>query len=640
MPQLCSQVKPLEVDLEVSITPEPSMVFEPSATNQETPAQPPNLELTTTPEPNTVAEHSTSLKKITAARADQVQTQHSNFTSVTGQPSNLELKTQPSVNYIPVNTLTVQKEKTTSWNINICKLCTCRNETLLCTGLSPSQKLHQVPVPAPNTYNGTFTILNFQKNFISYIDENVWKSYRWAEKIILSDNRLTELHKDSFEGLISLEYLDLSCNNIQSIERHTFEPLPFLQFLNLGCNLLTELSFGTFQAWHGMQFLQKLNLSHNPLTIVEDPYLFELPALKYLDVGRTLVSLNTIENILMMTLKLQQLILPSHMACCLCKFKNDIEVVCQTIKLHCGNACLRNSTHCVEEAFIRNPKGMFLKALQARKRNTSTELIIEPEAQESQTLNLNTSSRDESELQLNQQLRSLIPNNDVRKLISYVIRTLKMDCSEPYVQLCCAKLISRTGLLMKLLSEQQEVKLAKAEWDTDQWKMENYINESLEAQSDAKTTESSELTEEEVPGYGYNKKLILVLSVVSIVVVFAIIFFFIENYPRACRRAAEDDIENYPRGFFEHSSRKFTDNETQEGFFWLRWPLWLRDMYKPLNAARQKEMARKLHDKESSEEDEMFQKNAGMVSEGPGEMAHTESAAEGESEAPEEEHTE
>lgn len=68
-----------------------------------------------------------------------------------------------------------------------------------------------------------------------------------------------------------------------------------------------------------------------------------------------------------------------------------------------------------------------------------------------------------------------------------------MDCSEPYVQLCCAKLISRTGLLMKLLSEQQEVKLAKAEWDTDQWKMENYINESLEAQSDAKTTESSEV---------------------------------------------------------------------------------------------------------------------------------------------------
>ncbi|CAO2645643.1 Putative protein LRRC37A5P [Lemmus lemmus] len=62
------------------------------------------------------------------------------------------------------------------------------------------------------------------------------------------------------------------------------------------------------------------------------------------------------------------------------------------------------------------------------------------------------------ESQLNQQLRPLIPNNDVRRLISHVIRTLKMDCSDTYVQMSCAKLISRTGLLMKLLSEQQEFK--------------------------------------------------------------------------------------------------------------------------------------------------------------------------------------
>lgn len=66
-----------------------------------------------------------------------------------------------------------------------------------------------------------------------------------------------------------------------------------------------------------------------------------------------------------------------------------------------------------------------------------------------------------------------------------------MDCSEPQVQLACAKLISRTGLLMKLLSEQQEAKVSKAEWDTDQWKTENYINENTEAQGEQK--ESSEV---------------------------------------------------------------------------------------------------------------------------------------------------
>uniref|UniRef100_A0A8I3PDT5 LRRC37A/B like protein 1 C-terminal domain-containing protein n=1 Tax=Canis lupus familiaris TaxID=9615 RepID=A0A8I3PDT5_CANLF len=113
-----------------------------------------------------------------------------------------------------------------------------------------------------------------------------------------------------------------------------------------------------------------------------------------------------------------------------------------------------------------------------------------------------SSAGDLFEIQLNQQLRSLIPNNDVRRLISHVIRTLKMDCSETNVQLACAKLISRTGLLMKLLSEQQEVKVSKAEWDTDQWKTENYINESTEAQSEQKEQKST------------NKRIVMILIIV------------------------------------------------------------------------------------------------------------------------------
>ncbi|XP_053443665.1 leucine-rich repeat-containing protein 37B-like [Nycticebus coucang] len=122
----------------------------------------------------------------------------------------------------------------TDMNTSICELCTCRDETLSCVGLSPEKRLRRVPVQEPEAYNGTFTVLNFQGNAISYIDENVWKSYCWTEK------------------------LDLSCNKIQFIERRTFESLPFLQYVNLGCNLITELSFRTFQAWHGMQFLHKV----------------------------------------------------------------------------------------------------------------------------------------------------------------------------------------------------------------------------------------------------------------------------------------------------------------------------------------------------------------------------------------------
>ncbi|XP_037665275.1 leucine-rich repeat-containing protein 37A3-like [Choloepus didactylus] len=668
-----------------------------------------------------------------------------------------------------------------------------------------------------------------------------------------------------------------------------------------------------------MQFLHKLILNHNPLTAVEDPYLFKLPALKYLDMGTTQVSLTAIENILMMTLELEKLILPSRMACCLCQFKNNIEVICKTVKLHCDSECMTNTTRCDEEASLADAEGAFMQALQARKKNSSTELTIEPEkpysdqngvslsafmneqldfndetdviaalnyilpyfsvgkledvesillpfikvllsnpwenslakiqnasvgkklrrvkivikgpkgirkrqlkqmgkrsikrkwgaqpfvenidkerrprrptprelgqlrlmrkprklegnsfdaepsfiqehkaaissplkqylmgrpstsipprtlpevrnkskdlsytlfvlenanarvknmkapksisrsrknylfpkarshavhrtlkARQSQKFrnkgslnrlmigkrppfsavrslinspaqeafsssgelssqetpfpeafgfsesptenaapenasvestfvdhayaenttmieestpkspafrnsstansamtggnlmltvnrtnetqweyhNLGTdlsskpkgstlpffpSPGDKFETQLNQQLRSLIPNNDVRRLISHVIRTLKMDCSEPRVQLACAKLISRTGLLMKLLSEQQEVKVSKAEWDTDQWKTENYINESTEVRSEQKEQGSRELTKE-VPGYGYNKKLILAMSVTVVLMILIIIFCLIEIYSH--KLASEKDKEEAPR---------------------------------------------------------------------------------------------
>uniref|UniRef100_F7ARW1 LRRC37A/B like protein 1 C-terminal domain-containing protein n=2 Tax=Macaca mulatta TaxID=9544 RepID=F7ARW1_MACMU len=170
--------------------------------------------------------------------------------------------------------------------------------------------------------------------------------------------------------------------------------------------------------------------------------------------------------------------------------------------------------------------------------NVGTDLSPEPK---SFNYLLLSSAGDQFENQLTEQLRSLIPNNNVRKLISHVIRTLKMDCSDTRVQLTCAKLISRTGLLMKLLREQQEVKASKAEWDTEQWKTENYINESMEAQSEQKEQKLSELTKE-VPGYGYNNKLILALFVTEILTTLIIICCLIEIRWKKRRASKEDNL--------------------------------------------------------------------------------------------------
>uniref|UniRef100_A0A8C8T8J0 LRRC37A/B like protein 1 C-terminal domain-containing protein n=1 Tax=Peromyscus maniculatus bairdii TaxID=230844 RepID=A0A8C8T8J0_PERMB len=693
------------------------------------------------------------------------------------------------------------------------------------------QKVHDHPASASQMIN---IGMNFQGNDISYIDKNVWKAYRWAEKLIISENHLTELHKDTFEGLLSL---------------------------------------------------QVLILSRNPLTIVEDPYFFKLPAVKYLDLGTTQVQLTTLENILMMTLQLEHLILPKHMVCCLCKYKTDIEIVCKTVKLHCHSGCLINTTHCLEEASIGNPEGPFMKVLQTRKENTTMELIIEPEKGYSDKENANYSSSMEEEINfsdendvmsalnyilpyfsegnledvvstmlpyikllfsheqdsdnslessgnftyknklnklyflenlldaeinerwepaqaeesslaeiekaekrsppttelqqlhpgqklrksggnffhsepllpkehreavssppeqslvdeapttkslpefidrrkdlsytiyvlesananvkrtkgsnpnlqseerhrnlrkkkshfqliakkpassvmrslvnspaggvfsslgdlsytekpiseiyaaleptekqleenqaatdnteenileptvmmpeeavsenvpsenpvvysnvptsyviptvkqisdphlefvlgsqkhshfkeyeyplvmspgehfeshLNKQLQPLIPNNDVRRLISHVIRTLKMDCTDSEVQLSCAKLISRTGLLMKLLSEQQEFKFSRTEWDTEQWKNENYLNETSESHLEPSQVRTRA---KQVPGFSYNNKVILAVSVTVVVTVLIIIFCLIEvrttghscvqNVPCVCNR--------------------------------------------------------------------------------------------------------
>ncbi|EHB11147.1 Leucine-rich repeat-containing protein 37A [Heterocephalus glaber] len=134
-----------------------------------------------------------------------------------------------------------------------------------------------------------------------------------------------------------------------------------------------------------------------------------------------------------------------------------------------------------------------------------------------------SSPGDELETQLNQQLHILIPNNEGRRLISGIIDSTKKDCSEPRGHLACAKLISRTDRLMKLLRKQQEEKVAQAQWDTEQWKSETYINESSGVSSNQKTQGEPRDHTQEVPGHGYNKTLILAIALMVTPVLLIII---------------------------------------------------------------------------------------------------------------------
>ncbi|KAL6083337.1 hypothetical protein STEG23_033032, partial [Scotinomys teguina] len=198
---------------------------------------------------------------------------------------------------------------------------------------------------------------------------------------------------------------------------------------------------------------------------------------------------------------------------------------------------------------------------------------------------------DQFEFHLNKQLRPLIPNNDVRRLISHVIRTLKMDCSDIEVQLSCAKLISRTGLLMKLLSEQQEFKLSRTDWDTEQWKSENYINESIESQKGLEPSQRAK----QVPGFSYKNKVILAVSVTGVVIIMIIIFCLISIYSHRKKTGDEEKSKG--------GKKCYKDGESQERFAWFKWPQWLTNIFK--RDTQQKGGTEELQSKEFATEEEI-----------------------------------
>lgn len=57
------------------------------------------------------------------------------------------------------------------------------------------------------------------------------------------------------------------------------------------------------------------------------------------------------------------------------------------------------------------------------------------------------------EIKVRHHLHLLVPDKALRTFIAQVARALRMDCSLPDVQLSCAKMVSKTGLLVKLLSK-------------------------------------------------------------------------------------------------------------------------------------------------------------------------------------------
>ncbi|GFY38074.1 chaoptin [Trichonephila inaurata madagascariensis] len=111
-------------------------------------------------------------------------------------------------------------------------------------------------------FNGSFTIkeLNLDFNFLRSLSARTFKGTK-LERLILSNNRISTVHSDSFVGIeTTLSTLDLSFNLLE-IFPSAVNDLKSLLYLSLKSNLLKQLGKGDLHGCRGS--LEVLDLSGN-----------------------------------------------------------------------------------------------------------------------------------------------------------------------------------------------------------------------------------------------------------------------------------------------------------------------------------------------------------------------------------------
>ncbi|XP_008068284.1 leucine-rich repeat-containing protein 37A2-like [Carlito syrichta] len=239
-----------------------------------------------------------------------------------------------------------------------------------------------------------------------------------------------------------------------------------------------------------------------------------------------------------------------------------------------------------------------MKVLQARKKHTSTELIIEPETPSDKRVVKQTDI-------FSEQL-DFSDESNVISALNYVWPYFSLGKQMDVPSAASAKALSGDQRESKDLKhtlfilEQAAAKSRIMQDPLDPLVGKTHF-EVVHRAPKAKLTK-------EVPGYGYHKKLIVAISVTVIFTIFILIFCLIEIY--AHRAKMKKQVTS--RGFFGFLlRRRCPSREQKEDFFWLRWPFWPRDMHRPRNTRRKKNMAQNLHHGDSDdEEDEIFSRDS------------------------------
>lgn len=147
------------------------------------------------------------------------------------------------------------------------------------------------------TFNGLITlrILNISYNNIQYLPEGTFASTKELREIYLNNNLLIDLARGVFHRLEQLLILDLSSNQLRSthIDGGTFVELIRLVILNLSNNALTRIDGKTFK---DLFCLQILDLKNNSIGYIEENTFLPLYNLHTLNLAEN--RLHTIDEYL------------------------------------------------------------------------------------------------------------------------------------------------------------------------------------------------------------------------------------------------------------------------------------------------------------------------------------------------------
>ncbi|XP_033931315.1 toll-like receptor 5 [Pseudochaenichthys georgianus] len=141
---------------------------------------------------------------------------------------------------------------------------------------------NNLPDPDRSTFQGlnesSIRTLDLSKNRIFALQQGVFSPLKEVTIIDVSQNRVNQIHRNSFEGLQgNVKMLNLSHNLLGEIHSHTFASLTNLEVLDLSYNHIGALGYGAFS---GLPKLKALYLTGNSLRDLGFPA--SLPSLDYL----------------------------------------------------------------------------------------------------------------------------------------------------------------------------------------------------------------------------------------------------------------------------------------------------------------------------------------------------------------------